>query len=87
MLGGMPGGVGGGRPSGTGAGLGSLPVAQLVGLVRPDRSTSSGLPGELGVANDPDSGLGAPAARAALSRRGAAYVWAAKGPMCLTVQA
>lgn len=80
MLGGMPGGGGGGRPLGTGAGLGSLPVAQLVGLVRPDRSTSSGLPGELGVANDPDWGLGAPAARAALSRRGAAYVWSAKGP-------
>ena len=80
MLGGMPAGMGGGTPSGTGGGLGGLPVAQLVGLVRPDRSANSGLPGELGVANDPDSGLGAPAARAALSRRGAPYVWAAKGP-------
>ena len=32
------------------------------------------------MADDPDSGMGAPAARAALSRRGAPYVWAAKGP-------
>jgi hypothetical protein len=79
MLGGMPGGAAGGRGSGSGAGLGNLP-AQLVGLVRPDHSTNSGLPGELGVANDPDSGMGAPAARAALSRRGAPYGWGAKGP-------
>ncbi|CQD24152.1 NLP/P60 protein [Mycobacterium lentiflavum] len=80
MLGGMPGGGGGGRGSGSGAGLGNLPVSQLVGLVRPDRSPNSGLPGDMGVANDPDSGLGAPAARAALSRRGSPYVWGAKGP-------
>jgi peptidoglycan DL-endopeptidase CwlO len=77
-----------GRGGGGGGGLGSmlsgmpgnLPVSQLVGLVRPDRSANSGLQGDMGVANDPDSGLGAPAARAALSRRGSPYVWGAKGP-------
>ena len=78
MLGAMPGSAGGGR--GSGASLGNLPVSQLVGLVRPDRSPNSWLPGDMGVANDPDSGLGAPAARAALSRRGSPYVWGAEGP-------
>lgn len=34
----------------------------------------------MGVPNDPDAGLGAPVARAALSKQGAAYVWGAKGP-------
>lgn len=87
-LGQMFGGLGGGQSRGGGGsgggGMGGFSPASLTGLLKPaldtNSSTGPGGIGQFGVANDPDSGLGAPVARAALSKQGAPYVWGAKGP-------
>lgn len=79
MMGSMPAGMLGGGLPGAGGGMGGPSIPNLAGMFG-GRDNNSGLPGARAVADGPDAGLGAPAARAALSRLGAKYVWGAKGP-------
>ncbi len=71
-----------GRGGGSGGGMGSgMGMPNFGSILKPGNTNSSAGPtGPMGVPNDPDAGLGAPVARAALSKQGAAYVWGAKGP-------
>ncbi|MFA4085211.1 C40 family peptidase [Mycobacteroides salmoniphilum] len=69
---------GGGSGGGMGSGMG---IPNFGSMIKPGNTNSSASPGgDMGVPNDRDAGLGAPVARAALTKQGAAYVWGAKGP-------
>lgn len=80
-------GLGGMRPPTSGGGGGSpfsgLSIPNLTGLARtsPGNHNSGAVsPLDGRLAADPHSGLGGTAAEAAMSKRGTAYVWGAKGP-------
>jgi peptidoglycan DL-endopeptidase CwlO len=88
MLSGLGGGMNrGGAGPGLG-GLGGLSAPNLAGLFKPATNTTSASTGiaQLGVADDPDSGLGAPAARAALSIWAHRMCGVLRGPVFLTVR-
>ncbi|MGD9620680.1 MAG: C40 family peptidase [Mycolicibacterium sp.] len=73
-------GLGGIRPpTSSGAGM-SLPNFGGFAKLSGGSPDGAGIPFDRRVGVDPAAGLGGTAARAAMTKRGAAYVWGAKGP-------